>query len=161
MQARFRERRGAAYTSRLDEFGRLSLDPTFADFIDAFAADGASRKLHSVEISSPDPAAVVLAANWLRRLSRQKVTYRLQFDAGLDLVEAVRFWAGVLGVPAAAIKLQRVPGSDPSWRSAHGVVAVETRDRHLRSRLESWIDRSRGECPSGLAPRLGNVRRAV
>jgi hypothetical protein len=88
---------------------------------------------------------VLLGAAWLRRFSRSKLDLRLQFHADQDLVELVRFWAGLLDVPHEQIKLQRKSNSNQltgrQWRSPLGVLTVCADDTLFRARLQAWMDR--------------------
>jgi hypothetical protein len=86
-----------------------------------------------------------LAARWIRRFARNKVTYSIQYHADQDLDRLLRFWAFGLGVCEREIKLQRKSNSGQmagrNWRSRCGVMSVTADDTRLRSRLQAWIDR--------------------
>lgn len=149
MQEKHRALRLEAYEKGLSEFGRLALDPTFRDFVCMYLGEGSKRDRNTVAICNSDPAVVTLTAAWLRRLSRWKIDFGLQFHADQDLVELVRFWAELLGVDHDAIKLQRKSNSNQlarrSWRSQYGVLTVRTGDTLLRARLEACMDVLRAE----------------
>ena len=163
MQERFRLPREEAYEEGLAEFDRLSLDPTFRDFVCMYIGEGTKRYRNMVVICNSDPSVVLLGAHWLRRLSRSKIDYQLQFHDDQDLVELVRFWATTLDVDHADIKLQRKSNSNQlagrTWRSRYGVLSVRTNDTLFRARLQAWMDRvqedwspARRESEAGKAP---------
>ena len=149
MQERFRLLREEAYEEGLAEFDRLSLDPTFRDFVCMYIGEGTKRQRGTVAICNSDPSVVLLGAHWIRRLSRSKLDYQLQFHADQDLVELVRFWATTLDVDHADIKLQRKSNSNQlagrTWRSRYGVLTVRSNDTLFRARLQAWMDRVREE----------------
>jgi len=152
MQERHRRKRDEAYARGLEEFDRLSQDPTFRDFVCMYLGEGTKRNRNRVAICNPDPSVVLLGARWFRRLSRSKLDYYLQFHADQDLVELVRFWAEHLGVEHEQIKIQRKSNSNQlngrTWRSRYGVLSVSSNDHLLRARVQAWMDRVRAEWDS-------------
>lgn len=75
------------------------------------------------------------------------MTYAVQYHVDQDLDELRRFWACVLAIEAAAVRMQRKSNSGQlagrTWRSEHGVLTVTTCDTLLRARLQAWIDQVR------------------
>ena len=145
MQAKYALLRDQAYASGVEEFPRLAADPTFRDFICMYIGEGSKRARNVVAVANSDPAVVALSDRWIRRLAgRGGPDYWVQYHADQDLEELRCFWGGVLGVPAAAIRLQRKSNSNQlakrTWRSAHGVLTVRITDTNLRCRLQAWMD---------------------
>jgi AcrR family transcriptional regulator len=91
-----------------------------------------------------DAAVIAIADRWLRRLSRNKLTYWVQYHADQDLPSLQRFWAGLVGVDADEIRLLRKSNSNQlkgrTWRSEHGVLTVTTHDTYFRAKLQAWVD---------------------
>jgi AcrR family transcriptional regulator len=145
MQETFRRKREAAYEQGAAEFDELSADPTFRDFVCMYIGEGYKRNRNTVALANSDPAVVVLAARWIRRLASNKVFYAVQYHADQDHDELRRFWSQLLGVSPEDIRLQRKSNSNRlsgrKWRSRHGVLTVGSCDTYLRSRLQAWIDR--------------------
>jgi hypothetical protein len=139
-----RSQRADAYERGVAEFDRLARDPTFRDFVGMYMAQGAKRSRSVVAVGSDDPAVVALAAHWVRRLSDRRIDYQLEFDAGQDLVEMIRFWSRHLGVSHEQIKLARRSGlRGGSCGSSYGTLTVRAHDAILRARLQAWTDEVR------------------
>jgi hypothetical protein len=102
---------------------------------------------------------VAMAGRWLMTLSRNRVTYSIQYHADQDLEVLRRFWGETLGIDGSAIRVQRKSNSGRlngrSWRSELGVLTVCTDDTLLRARLQAWIDRLRQEGWLHSAPMRG------
>ncbi len=149
MQEKHRLLREGAYAEGLEEFDRLSRDPTFRDFVCMYLGEGTKRARGTVGICNSDPAVVLLGAQWIRRLSRRKLDFQLQFHADQDVIELVRFWAELLEVDHSEIKIQRKSNSRQlahrTWRSQYGVLTVRSNDTLLRARVQAWMDRVRGD----------------
>ena len=75
-----------------------------------------------------------LATYWLRRFTRNKVAFRVQYHADQDLDALQWFWATHLGVSSEEIQFQRKSNSGQlngrTWRSVHGVLTVATYDTY-------------------------------
>jgi hypothetical protein len=144
MQTNFRLKRTVAYAQGLVEFPKLSEEPTFRDFVCLYLAEGYKRNRNVVNVCNSDPAIVKLCARWVRRFARNRVTYSVQYHADQELSELGRFWAEVLGVTPAEIRLQRKSNSGRlsgrTWRSVHGVLAINASDTAFRARLQAWMD---------------------
>lgn len=138
-----RQQRADAYERGVAEFDRLARDPTFRDFVGMYMAQGSKRSRSVVAVASDDPAVVALGAHWIRRLSGRRIDFQLQFDAGQDLVEAIRFWSRHLGVSHEQIKLARRSGRPGDCGSAYGTLTVRAHDAILRARLQAWTDEVR------------------
>jgi hypothetical protein len=149
MQANYKRLRDEAYERGLTEYDELIAIPTFRDFVVLYIAEGTKKNRNAVTICNSDPAIVAMAAGWLSILSVRKLAFSLQYHADQDLDELRRYWSEVLGIDAAAIRLQRKSNSGQLkgrlWRSAYGVLAVRTCDTCLRARLQAWIDRVRAD----------------
>jgi hypothetical protein len=144
MRARCRLRRAAAYALGRLEFARLSRDPAFRDFVCLYIAEGYKRNRNQVSVANSDPTVVVLCTRWIRRFTRNPVSFRVQYHADQDLNELKEFWGRQLGVAPDEIRLQRKSNSGQlggrHWRSKHGVLTVYAGDTALRARLQGWID---------------------
>jgi hypothetical protein len=125
----------------------LSQDRSFRDFICLYIAEGFKRNRNRVAIGNSDPAVMVLAVEWLRRLTVRPLVFTLQHHADQDVDELRRFWEPVLEIDPGTIRFQRKSNSGQlagrNWRSAHGVIAVTVNDTLLRARLQAWIDLTR------------------
>ena len=144
MQAKYRRLRNDAYLRGQGEYGSLSMQPGFRDFVVLYIAEGYKRSRNRVSIGNSDASVVMLADAWLRRLSERPIRYSLQYHADQNLDELRAYWAAELEIAGTAITLQRKSNSgqltDRTWRSAHGVLTVCANDTSLRARLQAWID---------------------
>jgi excisionase family DNA binding protein len=144
MQAKYRRIREEAYEEGRFEFARLSLDPTFRDFICMYIGEGFKRNRNRVSIANSDPAVVKLANRWIRRFAASTVHYAVQYHADQDLAALTQFWGNELDVEPEKIVLQRKSNSNGlagrMWRSKYGVLTVIANDTAFRARLEAWID---------------------
>jgi hypothetical protein len=145
MQAKHRKLREAAYAEGRGTFDRLCTEPTFRDFVCMYIGEGYKRNRNTVALGNSDPRVVKLAARWIRRFSRNPVTYYVQYHADQDLRELKGFWSNTLGVSLDDIHVQRKSNSNGlaarTWRSLHGVLTVRACDTLFRARLQGWIDR--------------------
>lgn len=145
MQRKYRLLREAAYDAGLEEWPVLSADPAFRDFVCLYLAEGYKRRRNTVSIANSDPAVLVLATRWLRRLSVRKLGFAVQYHADQDPAELQRFWADALDLEdPSLVRLQRKSNSNQlagrTWRSVHGVLSVTVGDTLLRARLQAWMD---------------------
>ena len=151
MQAKYRLAREAAYADGRATFASLATDPSFRDFVCLYLAEGSKRSRNRVQVCNSDPAVVRLCDQWLRRLSPMRLTYAIQYHADQDLAALRAFWAGVLGIVGSEIRMQRKSNSNQlagrTWRSAHGVLAVNVNDTLLRARISAWMDSLRESWP--------------
>lgn len=151
MQAKYRLAREAAYAQGRATFGSLAADPSFRDFICLYLAEGSKRDRNRVQICNSDVAVVRLCDQWLRRLSSKRRTYAIQHHADQDLMSLRSFWAGSLGIDGSVIRFQRKSNSNQltgrTWRSEHGVLAVNVNDTLLRARMSAWMDSLREAWP--------------
>jgi len=87
---------------------------------------------------------MVLAARWLRALTKRKLLYSIQCHADQDLDELRAFWSERLEFEPDELRLLRKSNSNHlagrQWRSVHGVLTVRVADTMLRARLQAWID---------------------
>ena len=116
----------------------------------AYLCEGTTRNRNRLAIANSDPAVIVLAASWFRRLAPdRKLRPSIQYHADQDLDKLTQFWAGVIPVAASEITLQRKANSGRmagrTWRSEHGVLTLTVLDTLLRARMQAWMDRIRGE----------------
>jgi AcrR family transcriptional regulator len=143
MRRKYAIRRAAAYLQGRIEFADLLEEPMFRDFVCLYMAEGSKRCRNTVAVCNSDPTIVVMCATWIRRLTRNKIRYSIQYHADQNLEELRRFWSGQLGVSPADIRLQRKSNSGRlsgrTWRSKYGVLTVSTGDTLLRARLEAWM----------------------
>jgi hypothetical protein len=144
MKAKYRQLREMAYREGMDSFDRLQERSGFLEFVTLFIAEGYKRSRNVVSIANSDPAIVVFSAGWMRELSRNRLTYSVQYHADQDLKALRRFWGDQLGVGPTHIRLQRKSNSNQlkarTWRSKHGVLTVATNDTYFRARLQAWVD---------------------
>jgi transposase-like protein len=144
MQAKYRRLREQAYKEGLTSFESMMHEEGFIDFVILFIAEGYKRNRNVVSVSNSDPAVIAVADRWICRLSRNKLTYWVQYHADQDLPALQVFWAKLVGVGSAEIRLQRKSNSNQlngrTWRSAHGVLTVATSDTYFRARLQPWVD---------------------
>jgi AcrR family transcriptional regulator len=144
MQEKYRRLREDAYEEGRASFEPMTHEAGFIDFVTLFIAEGYKRNRNVVSVSNSDPAVIVIADRWLRRLSRNKPTYWVQYHADQDLPTVQRFWAALVGLPRDEIRLQRKSNSNQlkgrKWRSEHGVLTVATNDTYFRARLQAWVD---------------------
>ena len=146
VKRKHRRLREAAYLQGVEEFlVLLERDVTFRDFICFYLAEGYKRDRNVVSIANSDPAVVLLATRWLRRLTTARITFWLQYHADQDIDDLRRFWADVLDLADPAdIRVQRKSNSGGlkgrTWRSRHGVLTVRACDTMLRARMQAWLD---------------------
>lgn len=149
IRRKYRLLREAAYREGLESFDELIVEPGFRDFVCLYIAEGSKRRRHSVELCNSDPAVLLLATSWMRRLSRKPGCFSIQFHADQDLSELRNFWSGALGIDPATIRVQRKSNSGQlrgrRWRSPYGVLSVRVHDTYFRTRLQAWIDRLKAE----------------
>lgn len=85
----------------------------------------------------------------MRRLSRNRVTFSIQYHDDQSIEDLRRFWARTLGVEPEEIQFQRKSNSNHltgrTWRSQWGVLTVRSSDTYFRARLQAWMDRVRDE----------------
>jgi hypothetical protein len=144
MQDRYRKAREAAYLEGAVSFPELVKEPTFRDFICMYIGEGSKRSRNNVAICNSDPKVVKLADTWIRRFSRNKIRYSIQYHADQSLEDLTKFWSEYLDIAPEAVKFQRKSNSNQlkgrKWRSEHGVLAVSVGDTLLRAQLQAWID---------------------
>lgn len=140
----WRRLREAAYQQGLAEFEGLSKDPLFRDFVCMFIAEGYKKCRNVVSVANSDATVVRLADHWIRRFTRRKVSYYIQYHEDQDLNELTIYWRRVLGRPDAEIRFQRKSNSGKlngrNWRSRYGVLTVGSSDTYFRARLQAWMD---------------------
>jgi AcrR family transcriptional regulator len=144
MQAKYRRLREAAYAEGVAAYDDMRLEDGFLEFVTLFIAEGYKRNRNVVSVANSDPAVIAIADRWIRRLSRNKLTYWVQYHADQDLSALQVFWAQVVGVEPTQIRLQRKSNSNQlkgrTWRSEHGVLTVAAHDTYFRARLQAWVD---------------------
>jgi hypothetical protein len=145
MTIEYRRRRDEAYQQGWDEYALLASLPSFTDFVCMYIGEGYKRSRNKMSICNSDPRVVRLGDYWIRRFSRNPVTYAIQYHADQDPEYLRRFWSFGLGVDPGLIRCQRKSNSGQlrgrTWRSKHGVLAVNANDTMLRARLQGWMDR--------------------
>ena len=151
MQAKYRLAREAAYAEGRAMFASLAADASFRDFVCLYLAEGSKRDRNRVQVCNSDAAVVRLRDQWLRRLSSARRTYAIQYHADQDLASLRAFWSGALGIVGSEIRMQRKSNSNQlagrTWRSEHGVLAVNVNDTLLRARMSAWMDSLRESWP--------------
>jgi hypothetical protein len=156
MKLEHRRRREAAYRLGWDEYPTLIQEATFRDFLCMYIGEGYKRCRNSVALANSDPRVIRLADHWIRRLSRNPVTYAFQHHEDQDPDYVKRFWSFGLGVDEDLIRYQRKSNSGKltgrTWRSKHGVLTVRAKDTHLRMRLQAWMDRLQDQWLDSLYP---------
>lgn len=141
--------RDAAYDEGINLFDDLADDPTFRDFVSMYIGEGSKRDRGTVSLCNSDPAVLVLATVWMRRLSARKLDFRLQYHRDQDPQELIAFWSSHLNEDPSLFKIFRKSNSNQLtgriWRSKHGVLTVSTNDTYFRAKLQAWMDRIRDE----------------
>jgi transcriptional regulator with XRE-family HTH domain len=147
--AKYKALRDAAYDRGWDEYPRLAQEPTFIDFVCMYIGEGYKRDRNAVSLANSDPRVIRLADHWIRRFSRNPVTYAFQYHADQDPDCLIRFWSFGLGVDPTLFVFQRKSNSGQlsgrTWRSKHGVLTVRANDTALRARLQAWMDRTQDQ----------------
>jgi AcrR family transcriptional regulator len=137
----------AEYEDALRSFDDLDAQPTFRDFVCLYIARGCMRERMKVSLSDPDPAVMRLVNRWMLRLSDKSPLLSVRYEPGQSLTELRRFWSGIVGVQARAIRVHAEtdrPGApDLARRARHGVLTVSVEDALLRARLQAWICKTR------------------
>ena len=137
----------AAYEDALRCFDDLAAEPTFRDFVCLYIVRGCARERAKVSLSDSDPAVIRLVNRWMLRLSDMSPLLSLRYEPGQNLTELRRFWGGIVGVEARAIRVHdaadRAGAHEPERRSRHGVLTVTVEDAQLRARLQAWIYKTR------------------
>ncbi len=143
--AKHKALRDAAYRRGWDEYEELAAEPTFTDFLCMYIGEGYKRCRNTVSLANSDPRVIRLADYWIRRFSRNPVTYSFQYHADQDPDYLIRFWSFGLGIDPQRITYQRKSNSGQlsgrTWRSKYGVLTVRAGDTELRARLQAWMDR--------------------
>ena len=144
MQAKYRRLREQAYEEGIGSFEAMALEAGFLEFVTLFIAEGYKRNRNVVSVANSDPAVIAIADSWIRRFSRNKLTYWVQYHADQHLGRLQAFWGKLVGVDPEAVRLQRKSNSNQlagrTWRSEHGVLTVCTHDTYFRARLQAWVD---------------------
>jgi hypothetical protein len=145
MQKKFRVLREEAYEDGRRSFPLLSAsDPSFRDFVCMYIGEGYKRNRNTVSISNADPRVVALATRWMKALSRNKLSFSIQYHADQDLRQLSQFWASTLHIDPRDVRMQRKSNSGRLggriWRCRYGVLEVTTWDTLLRARLQAWMD---------------------
>ncbi len=155
MQRKYARLREEAYEEGLAMYPALIEEPLFRDFLCMYVGEGLKRSRHRVALGNSNPSVVKLAQHWMLRFSRNPLHYAIQYHADQDLDELRSFWADVLDIDGAAIRMQRKSNSGKltgrTWRSAHGVMSVEAGDTYFRARLQAWLDQLQAEWLSSVA----------
>jgi hypothetical protein len=145
MLAKHRRLREEAYALGYWEFPRLCRLPTFRDFVGLYIAEGYKRNRNTVSICNSDLAVMQVGTLWIRRFSRNRLSFSIQFHEDQDLSAITRYWGEGLRIDPGAIRLQRKANSGQMrsrvWRSKYGVIAVRAGDTLFRMRLQGWMDR--------------------
>ncbi len=149
MLAKHRRLREEAYELGYWEFPRLLVHSTFRDFVALYIAEGYKRNRNTVTICNSDASVMQIGVLWIRRFSRRKLTYSVQFHADQNLRELRTYWAKTLNLAPEEVQLQRKTNSSKLafrlWRSRYGVIAVRASDTLFRARLQGWMDRLQEE----------------
>jgi transposase-like protein len=144
MQAKYRRLREQDYDEGAASFEAMLLEDGFLEFVTLFIAEGYKRNRNVVSVANSDPAVIAIADRWMRRFTRNKLAYWVQYHADQDLRALQVFWANLVGVDPEAIRLQRKSNSNQlkgrTWRSEYGVLTVATHDTYFRARLQAWVD---------------------
>jgi hypothetical protein len=94
-----------AYEGALRSFDDLAAQPTFRDFVCLYIARGCAREQTKVSLSDSDPAVMRLVNRWMLRLSEKSPLFAIRYEPGQSLTELRRFWGGIVGVQARAIRV--------------------------------------------------------
>jgi len=144
MQAKYRRLREEAYREGQKTFDSMMQKEGFIEFVTLFIAEGYKRNRNVVSVANSDPAVIAIADRWIRRLSRNKAIYSVQYHADQDLPTLQAFWGKLVGAAPSEIQLQRKSNSNQlkgrTWRSERGVLTVTTHDTYFRARLQAWVD---------------------
>ncbi|HSD24936.1 MAG TPA: hypothetical protein VLB79_11490, partial [Solirubrobacterales bacterium] len=105
MLANHRRLREEAYLLGHWEVPRLTVHPTFRDFVALYIAEGSKRNRNTVAICNSDPAVMQIGTLWFRRFSRRPLSFSVQFHADQNLDELTGYWAEALDVSAHEIRL--------------------------------------------------------
>jgi hypothetical protein len=145
MQRKYRLLREHAYMDGRETFAALAAnDPTFRDFICMYVEEGYKRNPNVVSIANSDPRVIQLTTHWMRRFSRNRLIFSVQYHADQDLLEVTRFWGATVNIDPATVQIQRKSNSGRlggrTWRSKYGVLTVRSGDTLLRARLQAWMD---------------------
>src|SRR5262245_34341150 len=85
MLAKHRRAREEAYELGRWEFPRLCAHPTFRDFVALYIAEGYKRNRNTVTICNSDASVMQVGVLWIRRFSRRKLSFSVQFHADQNL----------------------------------------------------------------------------
>jgi AcrR family transcriptional regulator len=144
MRAKYKRLREEAYQEGVASFESMSREQGFRDFVGLFIAEGYKRNRNVVSVANSDPAVIAVANSWMRRLSRNKLTYWVQYHADQNLPKLRTYWAEQVRVEPSQIQVQRKSNGNQlrgrTWRSEYGVLTVTTHDTYFRSRLQAWVD---------------------
>src|SRR5436190_8558641 len=114
-----------------------------------YIGEGYKRDRNRVTLANSDLRVIRLADHWIRRFSRNPVTYSFQYHADQDPDYLIKFWSVGLGVDPELITYQRKSNSGQlsgrNWRSKFGVLTVLAHDTALRMRLQAWMDRTQDQ----------------
>jgi hypothetical protein len=94
-----------------------------------YIGEGYKRRRNTVSLANSDPRVIRLADHWIRRFSKNPVTYMFQYHADQDPDYLVKFWSFGLGVSPTLIKPQR----KKQWPALGSHLALQTRSPHSPS----------------------------
>ncbi len=138
-----------AYKAGTIQFPELVSQPTFRDFICMYIGEGYKKDRNVVSICNSDPAVLTLAERWMSQLTKQPITFALQYHADQDVPALLQFWSEKLPVEPGAIRLQRRSNSNNltgrTWRSRYGDLTIRAGDTYLRARIQAWMDMVRAD----------------
>ncbi|MBV9818903.1 MAG: hypothetical protein JOZ07_11210 [Solirubrobacterales bacterium] len=156
MQAKYRRLREDAYARGLAEYPQLVAVPTFRDFVVLYIAEGYKRSRNTASLCNSDPAVMVVAASWMRRLGECEPTLRVAHHRDQDQGALRAFWAEQLALVPAAVRFEPKTNSSElrsrTWRCPYGVAAVDLHHTEFRSRLQAWMDRVKDDWRLDSAP---------
>ena len=133
-------------SKRMGGVPELCLEPTFRDFVCMYIGEGYKRNRNVVSLGNSDPRVVRLADQWIRRLSRNRLAYSVQYHADQDPMTCVASGARRL----VWIQHQSVSSANPTATDSrpglggprYGVLDRVVRRHLLRARLQAWMDRT-------------------
>jgi hypothetical protein len=144
LRKKYQVLRDAAYQEGVQEAKDLFRNPGFRDFVVAYMCEGYKKTRNQVSIANSDAAIIKLSYYWIKKLTKRKSEFLIQYHVDQDLVKIKNYWSKILNINGSDIKFHRKSNSGKlsgrNWGSEFGVLTIRVNDTYFKSRIDAWID---------------------